>query len=284
MPSSGLGDPARRDLRTTHGPGAADNDGDTDHRIPLVIRWSAWPRWTCRLQYNVHGNYYNGKCKYASEGSVTRSDTAKSRPRGGLADKRRAILTGALTVFARDGYTRASIDAIAAEAGVSTRTVYNHFTDKAELFQSVIQESANRAAEAQIAVIDRHFHKITDLEQDLIEFGIAWATPMTAEHAKHFALVRQINADAGHIPKEAIDAWQQAGPQRVRRELADRIRQLADRGLLRGDDPERTAIHLVLLVSDVEPSYSAITPTEEEITEMVTAGVRAFLHGHARDS
>ena len=46
-------------------------------------------------------------------------------------DKRRAIIDGALAVFARDGYTRASIDAISAEAGVSTRTVYNHFTDKA---------------------------------------------------------------------------------------------------------------------------------------------------------
>jgi len=33
----------------------------------------------------------------------------------------------------RDGYTRASIDAISAEAGVSTRTIYNHFTDKAML-------------------------------------------------------------------------------------------------------------------------------------------------------
>ena len=42
-------------------------------------------------------------------------------------DKREAILRGALTVFARDGYTRASIDAIAKEGEVSTRTLYNHF-------------------------------------------------------------------------------------------------------------------------------------------------------------
>ena len=56
-------------------------------------------------------------------------------------DKRRAILAGALTVFARDGYTRASIDAIAAQAIVSTRTIYNHFQCKAHLFQTVIQES-----------------------------------------------------------------------------------------------------------------------------------------------
>jgi AcrR family transcriptional regulator len=210
---------------------------------------------------------------------MVRQDTAKTRPRGGLADKRRAILTGALTVFARDGYTRASIDAISAEAGVSTRTIYNHFQDKAQLFETVIQESADRAAEAQIATIDRYFAKITDLEADLIEFGRVWATPV-AGHADHFALVRQINADAGHIPRAAIEAWLETGPLRVRRELADRMGLLADRGLLRAGNPDRAAVHFIVLVTASNPSYCDGSLTEEEITEMVTSGVRAFLHGY----
>jgi AcrR family transcriptional regulator len=213
---------------------------------------------------------------------MTRHDTARGRPRGGLADKRRAILDGALTVFARDGYTRASIDAISAGAGVSTRTIYNHFQDKADLFQTVIQESAARVAQAQIAIIDRHLSKVTDLESDLVEFGRAFATPMTADHAEHFSLVRQINAEAGHIPQAAIDAWQETGPLRVRRELASRLRQVADRGLLHLDDPDRAAIHLMLLVSVSNPSYRAAIPSEEQIEEMVTSGVRAFLHGYLR--
>src|SRR3954468_20455887 len=128
---------------------------------------------------------------------MPKDETARPRPRGGLADKRRAILAGALTVFARDGYTRASIDAIAAEAGVSTRTIYNHFQDKAQLFQAVIQESATRVADAQIAILDRCLDRVTDLERDLIEVGRAWATPM-ADYADHFALVRQITAEVGH--------------------------------------------------------------------------------------
>jgi AcrR family transcriptional regulator len=206
--------------------------------------------------------------------------TTTGRPRGGLADKRRAILAGALTVFARDGYTRASIDAISATACVSSRTIYNHFADKADLFQAVIQESATRVADAQIAIIDRHLHKVTDLEQDLIEFGLAWASPMAAEHAEHFSLVRQVNAEAGHIPQEAIDAWQRTGPLRVRGELATRLRQLADRGLLRIGDPDRAAVHFLLLTSVFEPSYRAKVPTEKELTEMVTAGVHAFIHGY----
>jgi AcrR family transcriptional regulator len=197
-----------------------------------------------------------------------------------LADKRRAILAGALTVFARDGYTRASIDAIAAEAGVSTRTIYNHFQDKAELFQTVIQESTARVAEAQVAIIDRYLRKVTDLEDDLIEFGRALAKPMT-DYADHFALVRQINADAGHLPQAALDAWEEAGPRRVLTELAHSMRQLAEQGLLRIDDPDRAAVHFMLLVQGAVPFHHGIGATREaEIDEIVTAGVHAFLHGY----
>jgi AcrR family transcriptional regulator len=95
----------------------------------------------------------------------------KKRP-GGQPDKHRAILDGALVMFARDGYMRASLDAIAAEAGVSNRTIYNHFADKAELFQAVIQESTQRVSDTMIDVIDRHLGKVVDLEADLIELGL----------------------------------------------------------------------------------------------------------------
>jgi AcrR family transcriptional regulator len=183
-------------------------------------------------------------------------------------DKRQAILRGALSVFARDGYSRASIDGIAKEAEVSTRTLYNHFADKADLFRNVIQASAGKAAEDQLAIIERHFHKITDLEQDLIAFGKA----MGAEHghAEHFALVRQINAELGHIPAEAIEAWQETGPRKVRQALANELGQLGF------TDPRRAAVHLMLLTLTGEPSIRGTRPDEDDIA----AGVRVFLHGH----
>ncbi|MEV2268890.1 TetR/AcrR family transcriptional regulator [Nonomuraea africana] len=195
------------------------------------------------------------------------------------ADKRQAILAGALSVFARDGYTRASIDTISAAAGVSTRTIYNHFTDKAQLFQTVIQESATAAGQAQIAIIDRHLSKVTDLEADLVEFGRAFVAP-AADQTAHFALVRQINAEAGHIPAAAIEAWQETGPRRVRRELAGRLERLAGQGLLEIGDPDRAALHLMALISAT--GRAVAVPTEEEIAETVRAGVRVFLHGYLR--
>ena len=48
----------------------------------------------------------------------------------------------------RLGYTRASIDAIAAAAEVSTRTIYKHFANKEELFATVLEASATEVADA----------------------------------------------------------------------------------------------------------------------------------------
>lgn len=194
-------------------------------------------------------------------------------------DKRQAVLTGALTVFARDGYARASIDVIAAEAAVSTRTIYNHFQDKAGLFRAVIQHSAARVAAAQLEIIDRHLRKVTDLEADLVDFGLAWRAPIP-DYAEHSALVRQVNAEAGHIPQEAIQAWQETGPLAVRRALADRFAAFAADGLLEVDDPLRAALHFSLLISGANPSYRGESLTIDEITEAVTTGVHAFLHGY----
>lgn len=197
-------------------------------------------------------------------------------------DKRRAILDGARVTFAREGYSRASIDAIASAADVSTRTLYNHFGDKARLFQEVIQTSATEVAEAQLGLIERHLGDVTDVEAALTAFAVAWARP-NPEFADHFALVQQIKAEVGHLPPAVVTAWQQAGPHRVQARLARCLRELAGRGLLRVDDPDRAAFHLSLLAAaevDSRSYHGAIPVPAEEIAALATAGVRVFLHGY----
>lgn len=207
---------------------------------------------------------------------------ARVRGRRGWADKREAITRGAFAVFAREGYTRASIDAIATEAGVSTRTIYNHFQDKEDLFLTVIQDSATQVADAQIGLIDRYLDTVTDLEADLIVFGRVWATS-TSEFAEHFAMVRQIHAEVGHIPQAALEGWQETGPRRVHRALARRMRRFAEQGVLSIDDPDRAASHFVLLAATEVTNrsyYGAVPLKDDEVTQIATAGVRTFLHGH----
>jgi AcrR family transcriptional regulator len=213
---------------------------------------------------------------------VTEVDKTTSKARRGYPEKRRAITDGARAVFGREGYTRASIDAIAAEAGVSTRTIYNHFADKSDLFLTVIEESATHVAEIQIGIIERHLAEITDLEADLIAFGCVWATPV-AEFADHFALVRQINAEVGHIPAATLESWQDAGPRRVRAALARRFQELADEGYLHFDNADDAVAHFVELAAREASrrSFQGAVPLDEaEIVRLATSGVKAFLYGY----
>lgn len=102
----------------------------------------------------------------------------------------------------------------------------------------------------------------------------------TPKHRDQWRLVRQVNAEARHLPQHLVDSWQQAGPLRVLGELARRLRHYSDAGLLRVEDPERAANHLARLVAPASPSLRAVVPPPEEIERVVTTGVHAFLHGY----
>lgn len=54
--------------------------------------------------------------------------------------KREAIVRAAVEEFRSAGYEATSMDRIAAVAGVSKRTVYNHFPSKEELFALILEE------------------------------------------------------------------------------------------------------------------------------------------------
>jgi len=54
--------------------------------------------------------------------------------------KRAIILDGAVDVFIDMGYELASMDKIAETAGVSKRTIYNHFGSKDHLFQVIVED------------------------------------------------------------------------------------------------------------------------------------------------
>ncbi|UNO40566.1 TetR/AcrR family transcriptional regulator [Streptomyces sp. MST-110588] len=208
-------------------------------------------------------------------------DAAGAPVRRGLAEKRRAIMSAARTVFAREGFTRASVDAIAAEAGVSKRTIYNHFKDKEQLFRSMMVESSQALSAFHRELIERHIGRLTDPEPNLIAFAREFVVPQE-EFKGHFALVRVINAEAGRLPREVLEAWQEAGPRPVRRVLADHLRQAADRGLLRieAGEEELAAKHLALLTGAevTQRTYQgAVEIPAEELAGMVAQGVRTFL-------
>ncbi|CAI8815361.1 TetR/AcrR family transcriptional regulator, regulator of autoinduction and epiphytic fitness [Pseudomonas sp. IT-P253] len=54
--------------------------------------------------------------------------------------KREAIIQAAIAEFRANGFDISSMDKIAATAGVSKRTVYNHFPSKEELFAEILNQ------------------------------------------------------------------------------------------------------------------------------------------------
>lgn len=60
----------------------------------------------------------------------------------------RALLEAAETVFVRDGYERAQIETIAAEAGRTKGAVYAHFRSKQDIFFALLEKKASVRHEA----------------------------------------------------------------------------------------------------------------------------------------
>ena len=61
-----------------------------------------------------------------------------------LAEARERIVTAALAQVADGGYASASVQAVAARAGVATGSVYRHFPSKAQLFGEVFRRQATQ--------------------------------------------------------------------------------------------------------------------------------------------
>ena len=68
------------------------------------------------------------------------SETGKVRKKRDTSLKRKAIMEGAVKVFTKSGFDASSMDSIAEVAGVSKRTVYNHFPSKEILFQAIVAD------------------------------------------------------------------------------------------------------------------------------------------------
>ncbi|MEU8761080.1 TetR/AcrR family transcriptional regulator C-terminal domain-containing protein [Streptomyces sp. NPDC048659] len=222
-------------------------------------------------------------------GDDTRSERARREIPPRKREKQLAVVRAACGVFGREGYARASVDALAAAAGVSTRTVYNHFPGgKAELFGTVITWTAHTVRDAQLA----RLHALLDparpphpelLERELCALAHAF-TDLIAEYPDHFALVRHIHAEAGHVPAEVMAAWQQAGPAPVGDALADAMAGLAGAGLLDvHGDAALAAFHFVALTSAaiLQRSHYGVVPLPEDETDrLLTGGVAAFLRAY----
>jgi TetR/AcrR family transcriptional regulator, mexJK operon transcriptional repressor len=193
--------------------------------------------------------------------------------------KHDAIAAAALVLFARDGYERTSVDAIAAEAGVSKRTVYSHYGDKENLFLLVLSETYDVMRDRVSDIVNRTLSDVDDVEESLTACvrEIVGTISRAPERA---TLVRLVISEAPHFPA-ILDLWRNRGIVPL---IAAPLARLAAAGRLAADDPSLAAEHLSALTFGQVNNKSmmgTVELTDAETDRIVTNGVRAFMRAYA---
>jgi AcrR family transcriptional regulator len=181
----------------------------------------------------------NDTCHFTDMNSDPNHTNVKprvGRPRRGTEAARTDLLiTAAPRVFLRDGYGSTSIDKVAAEAGVSTRTIYERFKNKGDLLGAVISRLVERDMETVLAT-----EELDRLEPREALTAIGQLITGRACNPDSAALFR-ICATESHRFPELAAKMRGSAKARVDNAIANYLRRQTLRGALNLSDPDRAA-------------------------------------------
>ncbi|QFG22190.1 TetR/AcrR family transcriptional regulator [Actinomadura sp. WMMB 499] len=200
--------------------------------------------------------------------------------REGSAQKRAAILAAARDMFLADGFDRSSVDAVAARAKVSKRTVYDYFGDKRTLLKAVVDDIGQSLVTAVRRTLDDTLTDRTqaaDLEDALVTFSMRIATDMLGS-AEYATLQRLVRTESGHLPRRGYSSMADTPDE----ELAERLAAFAEAGLLDVPDPRLAADQFIALTFGValDRFGSANAAEDTRVQPLVVEGVRTFLRAY----
>ncbi len=197
------------------------------------------------------------------------------RARNRMAKERR-ILDSALKVFADQGYSGTSMDAIAALAGVSKPTLYQYFGSKEQLFTAIMVEQRDTMLGA--------FEEPDGLGLVPELWAFAWHYADTVLRPDFLSLARLIIGEAQRFP-EIGRAYQAAGPERMLAGMMDYLSARKAEGRLEFDDAEMAAEDLWGLILSA-PRNRALhdpenMPGRADLHRFITNGLRVFLKAYS---
>ena len=185
---------------------------------------------------------------------------------------REKILDAGFQLFFRDGFARVSMDMIAAQAGMTKRTLYNHFDSKDHLLDAVLasqnQRSLTRfaawtetAADSTAAFVDRFFARTS-----------AWAKSARWRGSGFTRLSLELADLPGHPARKT-----------AARHKADLEKWMATQFRVRGSaDPARDARILVLMMEGAV-SLTLISGNREYISDARQAVRELLCENRRRD-
>lgn len=193
----------------------------------------------------------------------------------------RALILGAATDhFISHGYVGANVDDIAAEAGVSKRTVYNLFESKERLFREVI-ETATVIAERFSTTIADDPPARRPIDVELEELALAHSAAVL--NPRVIRLRRLLIGEAERFPDLAA-AYYLAAPGHVIGAIAERLKEYGRRGELAVPDALRAGEHFAFLVLGASLDRALFEPdgtSDQKIAAArARAGAAAFLRAY----
>lgn len=212
---------------------------------------------------------------------LTTLPNSSARPRAGRPTREQAearheaLLECALDHFLDKGFEQATIDAIAADVGMTKRTVYARYPDKAALFLAAVHRAIerygipeDRIAATECGDLAQTLHNIARMRIDLV------ASP------EGMKLQRIVNTESYRFPTIFTETYELGAAPTVRF-LAGLLQRETEAGRLAVAEPGKTAtVFMSMVVSGpVRILTSGNSLSEKEIDERVAFAVRLFLDG-----
>ena len=197
-------------------------------------------------------------------------------PRARAAGIREHILNSAAEVFFTSGYGAASIETIARQAGISKRTFYARFSDKADLFRAVIHYIVARLRPADTKTLftgkncEDNLHRLAQL---MVHAAVS---------PQGLALHQLIIAEAKRFPELAIMAQEQGARQEAIKLIADMLKGEISAERMQLDDPAFAAEQFLQMVM-ASPQRRAMglgkPMATHELNQWADKSVKLFLDG-----
>jgi TetR/AcrR family transcriptional repressor of mexJK operon len=164
--------------------------------------------------------------------------STRGRPKSD--QKKQQILAAALELFTSKGYEQTNLEKVAAAAGVSKQTIYNHFSDKTALLKECIKR---RCEEGLITADDLDFS--LPPQQFLRIFTQRFITTLSAEAP--LRMNRLCISESDRHP-EVGRSYFESGPKPVMQAVSRYLRCATERGELRVEHPDLVAAQITLLL------------------------------------
>jgi AcrR family transcriptional regulator len=202
------------------------------------------------------------------------------RPRRGTETARTdALFSAATQVFLREGYGLASIDKVASEAGVSTRTIYERFRNKADLLTAVITRLVDRDMATVFATPD-----LDRLDPKEALTVIAQTITGRARDPDSVALFRIVATEAQRFP-DLAEKMRAGTKRRMEGAIASYLRGQVRRGTLVLAEPDRAAaLFLQMICAELHECLlfrTADDVAKLDLTSHLKHVIEIFLFGSA---